>query len=467
MSFLFYDLETFGTNPQWHRIAQFAAIRTDDELQDTGETYDLLIRPATDRLPSPMACAITRTSPWQHWQRGIPEAEAALVIADAMSVANTCTLGHNSYGFDDGMVRNLLYRNFLPIYDREWRHGNSRFDTLNALRAAYALRPDGINWPTNADGNVYFRLEALAEANDVREGDAHEALSDVRATIGMARLLRKNQPRFWDYLLSLRNKHEVRQLLDSGTPQILLGIQAQFGLRNFSSAPLLPLFADESDPNKFYALNLLEDPSDLQAWIQAPQDLPWPRMLRRLSINEAPPLFALRHLRDGELERLGWDRNAISANAEQLGATLDLDALHAALRATRREYAPADDVDGAMFEGFFSGAADAFRRKVRSTPPDQLAALQDEASVDPRLPTLLLRYRAQNYPDSLNAAERAEWLSHCRKNLLEPDSPVGHVKFLEELAEARAQFAEDAEVLRVLDETESFANMLLERVSGV
>lgn len=467
MSFLFYDLETFGINPQWHRIAQFAAIRTDDDLNETGETHDLLIRPATDRLPSPMACAITRTSPWQHWEHGLPEAEAALHIADAMAVANTCSLGHNTYGFDDGMVRNLLYRNFLPIYDREWRNGNTRFDTINALRAAYALRPDGIEWPSNADGNVHFRLEALAEANDVRVGDAHEALSDVRATIGMARLLRKSQPRLWDYLLTLRNKHKVRELLSGEPPEILVGIQGQFGLRSFSAAPLLPLFADESDANKYYVLNLHEDPAELMAWIQAPKDLPWPRMLRRLSINEAPPLFALRQTRDDELQRLGWYRAAISASAAQLSADHDPNGLFMALRAVRRGFDPVDDVDGAIFAGFFTPPAEAFRSKVRRTPPDQLGTLPDSSELDPRLPTLLFRFRARNYPDTLSASEREQWLAHCRKNLLDPESPVGHAKFVQEITEARTQFADDAEVQRVLDETERFAEMLLELVSGV
>ena len=31
-SFLFYDLETFGSDPRTTRIAQFAAIRTDRDL---------------------------------------------------------------------------------------------------------------------------------------------------------------------------------------------------------------------------------------------------------------------------------------------------------------------------------------------------------------------------------------------------------------------------------------------------
>ena len=84
-------------------------------------------------------------------------------------------------------MRHGLFRNFFDVYEREWRGGNSRWDLLDVLRFAHALRPEGLAWPTREDGATSFRLEHLAEANGVREGDAHEALSDVRALIGLAR----------------------------------------------------------------------------------------------------------------------------------------------------------------------------------------------------------------------------------------------------------------------------------------
>ena len=133
-SFLFYDLETFGLDSSFDRISQFAAIRTDAELNEIGEPVDLLVQPPMDALPSPGASLVTRTTPWANMERGIKESEAMRRIHALMAEPGTCSLGHNTYRFDDAFMRNGFYRNFLPVYDREWRNGNSRFDTLNLLR---------------------------------------------------------------------------------------------------------------------------------------------------------------------------------------------------------------------------------------------------------------------------------------------------------------------------------------------
>ena len=54
-SFLFYDLETFGADPRTTRIAQFAALRTDAELNAIEAPISFYLQPADDLLPSPGA----------------------------------------------------------------------------------------------------------------------------------------------------------------------------------------------------------------------------------------------------------------------------------------------------------------------------------------------------------------------------------------------------------------------------
>ena len=186
-SFLFYDLETFGRDPRRTRIAQFAAIRTDSDLNLVEEPLSFFIKPADDLLPSPAATLITGITPQHALREGVDEAEAFARIVEEMSRPETCTLGWNSLRFDDEFVRHGLFRNFHDPYEREWRGGNSRWDMLDVMRLAHALRPDGIVWPEREDGAASFKLEHLALANGVRQGEAHEALSDVYATIGMAR----------------------------------------------------------------------------------------------------------------------------------------------------------------------------------------------------------------------------------------------------------------------------------------
>ena len=204
-SFLFYDLETFGADPRGSRVAQFAAIRTDTDLNQVDDPISIFVRPADDLLPSPTATLITGITPQHALSEGMAEAHAFALICEEMSRPETCSLGYNSLRFDDEFVRHGLFRNFFDVYEREWRGGNSRWDLLDVLRFAHALRPEGLAWPTREDGATSFRLEHLAEANGVREGDAHEALSDVRALIGLARKLKAAQPRLWDYALRLRD----------------------------------------------------------------------------------------------------------------------------------------------------------------------------------------------------------------------------------------------------------------------
>jgi exodeoxyribonuclease-1 len=239
-SFLFYDLETFGADPRRSRIAQFAAIRTDLELNQVDEPISFFVRPADDLLPSPAATLITGISPQHALREGVSEAEAFARIFEQMSLPETCTLGYNSLRFDDEFVRHGLFRNFFDPYEREWRGGNCRWDLLDVLRLAHALRPEGIEWPLREDGQVSFRLEHLAAANGVREGDAHEALSDVRALIGMARRLKAAQPRLWDYALRLRDKRYAAQLLDTTAMRPALHVSQRYPAARLASVHRQP-----------------------------------------------------------------------------------------------------------------------------------------------------------------------------------------------------------------------------------
>src|SRR5690606_22659060 len=228
-SFLFYDLETFGADPRTSRIAQFAAIRTDSALQPVEEPLDFLVRPADDLLPSPGATLVTGITPQHATRHGVPEADALARIHEAMARPGTCTLGYNSLRFDDEFVRHGLFRNFFDPYEREWRSGNCRWDLLDVMRLAHALRPGGIEWPAREDGKgTSFRLEHLAAANGVREGEAHEALSDVRALVGLARRFRDAQPRLWDYALRLRDKRFVGAMLDTAAGEPVLHVSHRY-----------------------------------------------------------------------------------------------------------------------------------------------------------------------------------------------------------------------------------------------
>jgi exodeoxyribonuclease-1 len=213
-TFFWHDYETSGADPRRDRPLQFAGIRTTLDLEPVGEPLMLYCKPASDSLPHPQAAMITGITPQQAEREGAIEAEFAAVVHEQLAAPGTCGVGYNSLRFDDEFTRHLLYRNFYDPYEREWRNDNSRWDLIDLARLCYALRPDGIEWPLREDGTPSFRLEHLAAANRLDQQRAHDALSDVHATIGLARLIRTRQPRLWAWYFALRRKQQAFAQLD-------------------------------------------------------------------------------------------------------------------------------------------------------------------------------------------------------------------------------------------------------------
>ena len=468
-SFLFYDLETFGTDPRRSRIAQVAAIRTDAALEQIDDPVDFLVQPADDLLPSPGATLVTGIAPQRALREGVNEAEALSRIFEEMARPETCTLGYNSLRFDDEFVRHGLFRNFFDPYEREWRGGNSRWDLLDVLRLACALRPDGIEWPRREDGHVSFRLEHLAEANGVRDGDAHEALSDVRALIGMARRLRQAQPKLWEYALRLRDKRHAARLLDLSAMQPVLHVSQRYAAARMCAAAVLPLARHPSIDSRMVVFDLDGDPDallDLDAGAIAERlyirqaDLPEGESripLKEVHLNRCPALVEWAHLREAVFARLGIDPVAVEARARRLqaaGPGLAEKIRQVYSRGATREPA---DVDASLYDGFI---ADGDRRRfaqVRATPP-HLLGTADFGFTDPRLPELLFRYRARNWPQSLSFADRDRWNAYRRRRLCE-DAGLSELTFDQaraEIAALRLAHAGDGAKLALLDQLEAW-----------
>lgn len=426
-SLLWYDLETFGRDPRRTRIAQFAAIRTDLELNPLGEPTSLFCQPAPDLLPSPGATMITGITPQRALAEGLREAEFMARVHEELSQPGTCAVGYNSIRFDDEFVRFGLYRNFHDAYEREWRNGNSRWDLLDVLRLAEALRPEGLEWPKREDGAPSFKLEHLAEANGVREGDAHEALSDVRALIGLARKLKAAQPRLWDYAFALRDKRKVGALLDVANMTPLLHISSRYPASRHCAALVAPIARHPRIESRVIVCGLDEDPArwsslapdEIADRLYTPAaDLPEGETripLKEVHTNKCPVLLPLEHLREADFERLGIDREACLANAAALRATPGLAERVRQVFAAEPAREPAD-ADAALYDGFPSDADKRLFPRVRSAPPAELDAYGPRFD-DPRFAELLFRYKARNWPEALSADERARWDDYRRTRL--------------------------------------------------
>ncbi|ART64748.1 exodeoxyribonuclease I [Kushneria marisflavi] len=431
VTFLFHDYETFGADPRRDRPSQFAAIRTDDQFNEIGEPEVLYCRQSDDYLPQPVACLLTGITPQQASRRGLPETEFAGRILEMMQQGNTCTLGYNSLRFDDEVTRHLFYRNFIDPYAREWQNGNSRWDLIDAVRAFYALRPEGIEWPMREDGSPSFKLEKLSVANGIEHGDAHDALADVRATIELAKLLRARNEKLFDYLLGLRDKRRVASLLDINTRKPMLHVSRRYPASRGCSALIAPLAMHPTNPNGVIVVDLAMDPTPLfelspeaiaervfasaDELAEGTTRIP----LKVIHLNRSPVLMPIKAVDDAVAERLGIDREAAERHWQQLAGSADI-ATRVAQAFSAAPPEPPADPDLMLYSGgFFSNSDKREMGRIRQAPIETLEALKPSFQ-DPRLEEMFFRYKARNYPEVLTSQERTRWESDRWERLNDP-----------------------------------------------
>jgi exodeoxyribonuclease-1 len=472
---LWHDYETTGADSRRDRPAQFAAIRTTLDLEPVGEPVSLYCKPAPDVLPHPQACLITGITPQQMLRDGAPEAEFAAVVLEQMAEPGTCSVGYNSLRFDDEFTRHLLYRNFHDPYEREWKDGNSRWDLIDLARMCYALRPDGIEWPRRDDGSPSFRLEHLASANRIAQTRAHDAISDVEALIGLARLLRVHQPRLWEFYFKLRRKQAVFELLDVARMTPLLHVSSRYPASRGCIALIAPLAMHPGLPNAVIAYDLDVDPRPLLGLdadaiadrvFVARADLPEgiERIpLKAIHANRSPALAPLSALKGVDTSRIGLDSERALAHLQMLREGGDLvPKLHAVFaRADTRD--PPADPELALYGGAFPGDADKrLFAAVRATPPEQLGQRAFPFR-DARYTELLFRYRARNWPDTLDADERMRWEDFRRRRIetATPLTALTREDYFATIAQMRADPALPPAHVPLLDALESWGQSIL------
>lgn len=482
-SFLWHDYETFGAQTRRARPAQFAAIRTTLDLEPIGEPILLYCQPAPDVLPDPESCLITGITPQICQERGLSEAQFAQRIHDEFSQPGTIGVGYNSIRFDDEISRHLFWRNLLDPYGREWRNRCSRWDLLDVMRLCHALRPEALQWPQRPEGGTSFRLEDLTRANAIEHGAAHDALSDVRATLALAQRLRAAQPRLFDFALALRHKERVREEL--GLPceprdaKPFLHVSGMFGVERGCLALMWPLATHPQRRNELLAWDLAYDPNELVnldpetarvRLFTKQSDLPegLTRLpIKTLHLNRSPMVVSqLKTLRPELAQRWGLDLQQGLMYAQKAASLPDLSALWQALfepSLAASEIAQ-PDVDEALYAGLMS---DEDRRRL-----DRLLALdlqepawREAGFDDSRLGELVFRYRARNHFETLTAQEQDRWRAHQRARLFSgaPGYPSAEKWFehIDQLAEAAAE-RDDDRAEAILGALYDYAETLLE-----
>ncbi|MCK5812980.1 MAG: exodeoxyribonuclease I [Cocleimonas sp.] len=431
MTLLWHDYETWGVNPRRDRPSQFAAIRTNLNLDIIGEPIEIFCQPSNDFIPHPEAVLVTGITPQRAMNEGIPEAAFFQQINATFSQPGTCGVGYNSIRFDDEVTRFGFYRNFIDPYAREWQNGNSRWDILDLVRMTHALRPEGIQWPLRADdsGLPSFRLEHLTAANGIEHAGAHDALIDVKATIKMARLIKHHQPRLFDYYFSLRKKNKAATLLNAHSDTIVLHVSGMFPASLGAIAPIYPLMQHPTNKNEIICFDLRQNP-ELLLSLSAEEiaiNLYTPNKeraeddvrvaLKGVHLNKSPALAPIKTL-SAEMAlkwQINWDE--IEHHKQKLMADKTLLPRLQTMYQQKPDFGKTD-VDSALYNGFINPADRKICNHIINSSADALTVLNPIFS-DQRLQTLFPRYRARNWPETLNPDEQQEWQEFCHARLMD------------------------------------------------
>jgi exodeoxyribonuclease I len=423
-SFFWHDYETFGVVPRRARPSQFGGIRTDVDLNEIGEPLMLHCQPASDFLPEPESVLITGILPQRALELGVPEHAFAAAIERELARDGTIGVGYNSIRFDDEITRFMFWRCLIDPYAREWQNGCSRWDLLDVVRCTWSLRPEGIVWPTYQEGELAgrpsFKLEHLTAANGIAHEAAHDALSDVRATLALARLIKNKQPKLWDFCLKLRKKDAVGAEIGFDKPFVHLS--GMYPIERGCLAIVWPLAQHPTNKNEIIVWDLSQDPRELlsldaetlrRRMFTRQSELPEGELrlpIKTIHINKSPIVIGNLKVLGDAATRWNLDIAAATQNAAyaaNLGRSLEA----VWFKVFQHPDSAAPDVDEDLYGGFVGAEDRRVLERLRALSPTQLANKRPAFS-DPRLDELLFRYRARNFESTLTDEEQQAWQQH-------------------------------------------------------
>lgn len=523
-TFYWYDLETFGLNSSYDRIAQFAGVRTNADLEVIEEPLVLYCRLSDDYLPNPLAGMVTHITPQEVQKEGLNEAQFISQIHAQFSYPRTCVVGYNSIQFDDEFIRNALYRNFFDPYSREYKNNNSRWDIIDLARATRDFRPEGINWPVNAEtGKPSFKLEELSKANTLSTLRSHDALNDVMTTIALGRLIKEKQGRLYHWALGLRKRNGVKKVVNVPLGQPFFHTSARYTTAEGCTRLVVPLTAQETNPDSIILFDLSYPIEPLLEYVenldtaqratylinQAQNILPKLEAqvdplsresatllaqsaklleqladeeyssrrsiftvpgITRLALNRIPFVSPLNTLSPERSQELGIDLESALERYQILSQHPTIPA-QVRIAADSLSFPQEEDVDGRLYSGLFFGDAD--QRKFATIRELDVDSLWEKSFRfdDNRAHTMLWRYLCRNWPENLakRKEEQQRWISFCANRLLTPvhESQLSFEKFFTiiegKLADTEVNSADKAVLVRYKEWGQALRQRLLSK----
>ncbi|WP_320196876.1 exonuclease domain-containing protein (plasmid) [Agrobacterium rosae] len=425
MGFVIYDLETSGLNKRFDQILQFAAIPTNDDLEQIAAPVNVRARLLPSIVPSPGALHVTQRSISHITDASLPTLyQAACEIHDAsMSWSPSMFLGYNSIRFDEEFLRQTFYQNLRhPIYVTNL-NGNNRGDALRLLRGVALLSPDSIAVPIDADGRRSFRLEDLGPANGFNPDKRHDALSDAEATLHLCRLIRDRAPGAWSNFSRFANKSNVIEFIHDEDAFALLGERADsdfFSVTHVGQSP--------KDKNLQYCLDLNSDyvALDRMSHVELCEQVKDPGgPIRKFRANASPVMAPLWELEDQGL--LSASSDDISHLGRQIRSNEDLlNRLRSAIVDSERVWPESVHLEEQIYNGFASDTDVALCQRFHQIPWEDRTALIARFQ-DKRFYRLGRRLIYHERPDLLEHNQFASMRDEVRQRL---DGSIADVPWL-------------------------------------
>jgi exodeoxyribonuclease-1 len=445
-SFYFYDLETTSGSPRTGRIMQFAGQRTDENLEPIGEPDNILVKLADDVIPEPDAILVHGITPQQTLSEGITEAELAKYFDSKVAIPGTIFVGFNNIRFDDEFMRRLCYRTFYDPYQWHWKENRSRWDMMDAIRMMRALRPDGLKWPMLEDKPT-VKLELMAKENGILHENAHDALSDVKALIGLTQKFKNTQPKLFEYLLQMRDKKKVAELAMSNSPFVYTS--GKFSSEYEKTTVVISLL---KHPRRDSAVvyDLRHDPTEwldksveelAKHWqVRYGEDLK-PLPLKIMHFNKCPAVAPISVLDDLSKKRISIDIENIEVNKKVLFENPEfIKKIEKVLDFVENEQQtklPLETaVDDQLYDEFWVDEDQLEMRQIRAADLSESDNLIKEIR-NKRLREMIPLYKARNYKKLLTPEEHIKWEEYRRKILLAGGESSVVAKFYKRMQEIK------------------------------
>lgn len=467
--YCFYDLETSGLDKQNDQIYQFSAIITDEDFNIIDEPINIFCEPRDDVIPHPRAILTTGIDVNDLKEKGLNEYDFAREVNKILSqYSGLCVTGYNNIRFDNEFIRNLFYRNALNPYMHEYADENSKSDILGLVRLVFAMRPNIIKWKKNKQGVLSQTLVDMSEANNIQHENAHDALSDVYATLSIAKKIKDDAQELYNYYYKLTDKKYVVSLIENS--DVFIHIDRSYGIENSCYSLVMPIAVMPNNPNAVVVWNLRKDPRDiLNIPLEENRDELFSsrelNVLKVIYVNKCPTVVPLEMFVQHSSNRNNINIDECVRNSGFMADSPDF--IEALTSCIDTERSIPDDVDMQLYSGGFLSYDDTEGLNSLHKSDKYDWKYEKNNFEDERVSLIIERILGRNNKEVLNKNELKEWAKYCLDKFERSNDALTYHEFSLECNELTLKETLSQEQLELISDLKTYVNDLIEKYTMI